>query len=68
MFLLKENDSLSLFGFVALESMSNSRAINEYTITCERCANFKIVPTDRKPQAKAQYFKKSEWLLKCVDI
>lgn len=49
----------SLF-FVALESMSNSKAINEFTIRCGRCDKLKIVPTDRTPQAKAQYFKKSE--------
>ena len=56
-----------MFGFVALDSMSNSRATNEYTITCGRCDKLKIVPTDRTPQAKEQYFKKSEWLLKFVD-
>ena len=57
----------AFFGFAALESMSNSRAINEYTIRCGRCDKLKFVPTDRTPQAKAQDFKKSEWLLKSVD-
>ena len=45
--------------FVALESISNSKAINEFTIRCGRCDKLKIVPTDRTPQAKARYFKKS---------
>ena len=46
--------------FVALASMSNSTAVNEFTIRCGRCQKLKIVLTDRTPQAKAQYFKKSK--------
>ena len=38
--------------------MSNSTAVNEFTIRCGCCQKLKIVPTDRTPQAKAQYFKK----------
>ncbi|XP_078374490.1 uncharacterized protein LOC144658037 [Oculina patagonica] len=50
---------------LALESMSNSKAINEFTIRCGRCDKLKIVPTDRTPQAKAQYFKKKHYDSAC---
>ena len=51
---------LSYYFFTALASMSESKAVNEFTIRCGRCKKLKIIPTDRTPQAKAQYFKKSE--------
>lgn len=50
---------LSFYFVTVLEELNSSKAVNEYTILCGRCKKQKIVPTDRAPKAKAEYFKKS---------